>query len=463
MQSADMIKVSVITYVKNTVSYIEECIRSIMNQTLQEIEILVVDGGSIDGTLEIISELQKEDERIRLLHAPASVGAQFNLGLSEAKGEYIAVCEADDHILPEMLEKEYMVAHENRLDVLRADYYRFCNVFGEEKRFYTKGCLLKKGFSRVIDSSKDDLFLKQGNRGFWSGIYRRSFLVDNNVYMNETAGASYQDITFSFLTQMLAKRIYFMDEAFYCYRIDNPNASVNSKKCIQMHIAEYRYLADQLKERGLWEDYKSEYYAWELGAYSYFINQLSNDVRKKEIKTIYQNLKEQNEKEHYELEDMSEYLQKIARSLVKGEEYFADELQSKSLDYDRMVNYFSEKFIDDDNMVIFGVGHMGRIVQCFLELLKKQFYLTDNNKKLQIEGVVGRKVYAPEKIVELSPSSTYIIANLCNARDMSEQLKKLGVGNDKMIMCCDEETFLRRILVGFHEKASDDLGCVSKI
>ena len=61
VREMDEIKVSVIIYVKNTIEYIEKCIRSVMNQTLQEIEILIIDGGSTDGTLDIIEKMKQED------------------------------------------------------------------------------------------------------------------------------------------------------------------------------------------------------------------------------------------------------------------------------------------------------------------------------------------------------------------------------------------------------------------
>ena len=138
MKKTDEIKVSVIIYVKNTVDYIEKCIRSVMNQTLQEIEILIVDGGSTDGTLDIIERVKKEDNRIRFFHSIASVGAQFNLGLQEARGQYIGICEADDYILPEMYEKQYQIALENQLDVVRAGYYQIFHVNNKEYRFKLK-------------------------------------------------------------------------------------------------------------------------------------------------------------------------------------------------------------------------------------------------------------------------------------------------------------------------------------
>ena len=94
-----MIKVSVLTYVKNDAAHIERCMRSVMAQDLPELEYLVVDGGSTDGTREIIDRLAEEDTRIRVIESEPGLGHQFNVGVKEARGEYIGVCESDDYLL----------------------------------------------------------------------------------------------------------------------------------------------------------------------------------------------------------------------------------------------------------------------------------------------------------------------------------------------------------------------------
>ena len=209
MRKTDEIKVSVIIYVKNTVDYIEACVRSVMNQTLREMEILIIDGGSTDGTLDMIEKMKETDDRIRIFHSPASVGAQFNLGLLEARGAYIGVCEADDYILPEMYERQYEIASRNQLDVIRAGYYQIFNLSDKEYRFQLRSCYNEKLMEKVIVSDNNNtFFLEQGINGFWNGLYRRQFLLDNHIRMNETGGAAYQDISFSFLTQMYAKRVW---------------------------------------------------------------------------------------------------------------------------------------------------------------------------------------------------------------------------------------------------------------
>ena len=93
-------KVSVIMPSLNVVSYIRECIESVVNQTLKDIEIICVDAGSTDGTLEVLEEYTAKDNRIKLLHSDKkSYGYQMNMGIDAATGEYIGIVETDDYIV----------------------------------------------------------------------------------------------------------------------------------------------------------------------------------------------------------------------------------------------------------------------------------------------------------------------------------------------------------------------------
>ena len=100
-----MPKVSVIMPSLNVVQYIQECMESVVRQTLSDIEIICVDAGSTDGTLEILQEFAKKDQRISIIVSDKkSYGYQMNLGLKAAKGEYIGIVETDDFIEPNMYE-----------------------------------------------------------------------------------------------------------------------------------------------------------------------------------------------------------------------------------------------------------------------------------------------------------------------------------------------------------------------
>ena len=94
-----MIKVSVIMPCLNMEKYIEQSIKSVINQTLKDIEIIVVDAGSTDKTLDIIERYKSQDERIKLIHSDKkSYGYQMNLAINKAQGEFIGIVETDDYV-----------------------------------------------------------------------------------------------------------------------------------------------------------------------------------------------------------------------------------------------------------------------------------------------------------------------------------------------------------------------------
>ncbi|MCR2065245.1 glycosyltransferase family 2 protein, partial [Campylobacter helveticus] len=92
------VKVSVIIPSLNSINYYDECIKSVINQSLKEIEIICVDANSTDGTLELIKKYQAQDERIKLIISDKkSYGYQMNLGIAAASGEYVGIVESDDY------------------------------------------------------------------------------------------------------------------------------------------------------------------------------------------------------------------------------------------------------------------------------------------------------------------------------------------------------------------------------
>lgn len=243
-------KVSIILPSLNVGDYICQCVESVMNQTLADIEIICVDAGSTDGTLEHIREYAKRDDRIQVIQSDRkSYGHQMNLGISAATGEYIGIVETDDWAPEHMYETLYGLAKKHDLDFIKADFYRF-----KEK---TDGEGLELDYNQLSNdlsvygkvlNPQENILLFNLIMNTWSGIYRRQFLLDNHIWHNETPGASYQDNGFWFKTFALAQRVYFVHEPFYMNRRDNPNSSVYNKGKVYCMNEEYRYIGEFLDQ-----------------------------------------------------------------------------------------------------------------------------------------------------------------------------------------------------------------------
>lgn len=441
------IKVSVLIYVLNSVSYIEKCVRSVMAQTLQEIEILVIDGGSTDGTLEIIKKLAHVDARIRIIHCVSGVGLQFNTGLREAQGEYIGICESDDYLLPGMYEEQYRTAKEYQLDILRADAVHFSELEGKGELFFPSVLSKQKElYDKVLDLTWNACVLKLGINSFWSGLYRREFLLEQKIFMNETKGASYQDISFTFLSAIKAKRVMLSDRAFYCYRLDNPNSSVNYPRRMTMVIDEYRLLKERMIGEQLFEKYKGIFLSWKVKSHVGFYDSLPEEQRKAYIEVMYRDIRHELADRSYSEEELTvrekEVVNMVGQSAEALGEYFGQIYSALN-----HVKQSLECINKDKEVVIFGCGAMGRLVRLYMTYTGRRIAaFIDNKQELWGSLVEQIPVMEPEKSVLLYPDAVYIIANIDHSEDMKKQLLR-HICEEQMIVCNDYGFFLKHILL----------------
>lgn len=123
-----MPKVSVIMPFYNEEKYLDLAIQSVINQTLKDIEIICVNDGSTDNSLNIVKKYALDDNRIIIIDKKNSgYGNSMNVGISRATGEYIGLVETDDYVLPEMFEVLYDKAKTLDLDFIKSDHYKFIN------------------------------------------------------------------------------------------------------------------------------------------------------------------------------------------------------------------------------------------------------------------------------------------------------------------------------------------------
>ena len=268
-----MIKVTVLIPTLNSMGYMKECIDSVLGQTLRELEILVIDAGSTDGTLQLIEEYQQNDDRIQLvLSDKKSYGYQLNKGIVLAKGHYIGVVESDDVIEADMYEKLYEIAEKEDLDFAKGNFANYAVTGNKQKMIMTENTIFHGIYNQVFCPNDykniyiEDFYL-------WRGIYKREFLQTNHISLHESPGAAYQDIGFLYQVFTKAQRGIYLDKCFYCYRRNNKNSSTYSPKAFSYLANEYEYI---MKEH---IGYKKEDIEWATYFYYKMFIQLRSRVR----------------------------------------------------------------------------------------------------------------------------------------------------------------------------------------
>jgi glycosyltransferase involved in cell wall biosynthesis len=234
------VDVSVVIPVYNAQKYLDVCLKSVVEQSLENLEIICVNDGSTDGSPAILRKYADRDKRVKIINKENSgYGASMNVGMDAAQGTYIGIVESDDIIDKEMFKTLFEMAVRYDLDIVKSDYYEF-EENGATK--YIKSCKRKpECYGQVINAQLvPEIFDFQMNT--WTGIYRAEFLRENEIKHNETPGASFQDNGFWFQTLALAKRIMFIDEAFYRYRQDNPHSSINDVSKVYCMCDEYDFI-----------------------------------------------------------------------------------------------------------------------------------------------------------------------------------------------------------------------------
>ena len=219
--SASAPKVSVIMPSLNVGDTIRQCMDSVLAQTLYEIEVLCVDAGSTDGTLEALQNYAMKDARIRILHSDRrSYGHQVNLGLDTAAGQYVAIVETDDHIDSNMYRALYEAAQKNSYpDVVKSGYYRCLEYeVGEETEIVFPSSAPDGAVFSIWE--RDDLL--EAHPSIWTCLYRRGFLNQHQIRMIEPPGAGWTDNPFLFQTLCEADRICWVRKPFYTYRALKP-------------------------------------------------------------------------------------------------------------------------------------------------------------------------------------------------------------------------------------------------
>ncbi|MBE6691706.1 MAG: glycosyltransferase [Ruminococcaceae bacterium] len=249
-------KVSVVIPCYNVEKYLHQCLDSVINQTLTDLEIICVNDGSRDSTLSIIKEYEAKDSRIKVIDKPnGGYGESMNRGFDMATGEYIGIIESDDYADLDMFEKLYTCAKEHNLDAVKSGFYFYYSK-GEERNVpnpIASRVASSRTFCPTADFKSDMELVEFFNikPTIWSAIYRKDFVRQHNIRFNETPGASFQDTSFNFKVWSCAKRVRLMKECFLHYRQDNESSSINNPGKVYCVCDEYAEIQRFLDENPL--------------------------------------------------------------------------------------------------------------------------------------------------------------------------------------------------------------------
>lgn len=196
MQQND-IKVSVIMPVYNSGEYLNTAVESILEQNLREIEVILVDDGSTDGSSKKCDEYAKKDSRVIVIHQKnGGICNARNAALRIARGEYVAFSDHDDEYLPGFLYNAYHAAIANRAEMVKVGKKDF--IIQDSKILRTKySRLYNKVYNRNdIRTAYFQLVDSCGLECLWDGLFRRDVIVDNNLWLDEYFKNGGEDIDF---------------------------------------------------------------------------------------------------------------------------------------------------------------------------------------------------------------------------------------------------------------------------
>lgn len=328
------LKVSIIIPVYNVEKYLRECLDSALNQTLKEIEIICVNDGSTDSSVDILKEYSLKDSRVKIISKKNSgYGNTMNVGIKAAQGEYINFLESDDLIESDMLETLYNIAQKyEEIDIIKGDYYEY---FGEQGQLKPIELLRNKEYYNKCLEPSSNLWLFYVPMMNCLGLFKREFIAQNGILHNETPGASHQDMGFWFQTFCLARKIYFVNKPFYKYRQDNMSSSMNtlsSENKIYCVHDEYLYIFEFLKRNEKIRKWVAPVFYHRFFGSSYFrYNNFVDYLKPLFLHVFGEDLKFYSKEKDFTLDRFSVNERKIVHELIEdSQDFYLKEIRNNN-------------------------------------------------------------------------------------------------------------------------------------
>lgn len=268
-------KVSVIVPVYNVYDYLDKCLNSLVNQTLKELEIIVVNDGSTDKSQSIIDKYQKKYSNIKAYKKTNSgLSDTRNFGLKYVTGEYVTFVDSDDYIEPDMYFKMYEKAKTEDFDIVACDINY---VYPDREE------------SLVVDPKKDTTNIKELFINFYptvcTKLFKRELFTKSKLEFK--SGVWYEDVEFMYRLLPYIKSIGVIHEAFYNYLQREKSITSTISPKIYDYINNFNGLVDYYKKNKYYDEYKKELeYAYVRYVYATFIKTCLSYDEKEYLKAV---------------------------------------------------------------------------------------------------------------------------------------------------------------------------------
>lgn len=370
-------KISIIIPVYNVEKYLSECLNSILNQTFQDFEIICVDDGSIDKSLDILQEFKRKDDRFVIIQqSHAGAGAARNIGVKLAKGKYIQFLDSDDYFEPNLLEEMYKHAEKYGSDLTVCssrkvdDEGNILESRNPNSPINLDKTPLEKPFNR--NDFKKDIFCLFTPLP-WNKLYLKSLILDNEIKYPQINIC--EDIAFVHACVACAKKIVVFDAELINYRYNRSGSMATYRKNYTIDVVKSCIALKQfLESKGLYVELEEA-----------FVKVFKNHIRWEIVQC--------NDDEY------KAFLKEFKKLMPKDWETFKSALRKDYITVD-----YLNKFIGNRAVMLWGASFfIQKVLQNETKKNPKILGIIDRNEASWGKMCGNYKIYPPKAIYDLKP------------------------------------------------------------
>ena len=277
-----MVKISIIIPVYNTENYLSECLDSVINQTLNEIEVICINDASTDSSLDILDDYSKYSDKIKIINCSENKGQgnARNIGITQAKGKYILFLDSDDWLELNACEELFKMAEKNNIDLLLFNQIEHYEDNTLKERIYFNHGEIENPDDFVFDYKfNNNMLVVNSYQTASAKLHRTDFLKENKIFFPITKAN--EDVVFNAETVIKAKRMAYIPKIFYHYRRMGQNSTQNNTIYTRNGfnlLPIFSKIENLLKIEGIFNELEVNFLTYKFNEAKIRLNSLNNSL-----------------------------------------------------------------------------------------------------------------------------------------------------------------------------------------